>query len=75
MPRQKMLFAEAEVRSKLSHLHRLLHKLKESYERKVAAVQRRIAETKNHCPHTKTHLEYGQYMPCETVCDICGKEL
>ncbi len=24
------------------------------------------------CPHTMTHHESGQYLPCIEICDICG---
>lgn len=32
-------------------------------------------EVQRRCPHTKTHIESGDYMPCREVCDICGLEL
>lgn len=42
-------------------------------ERDALRTARHIVQRR--CPHTKTHIESGDYMPCREVCDICGLEL
>lgn len=58
----------AESLAILASARRMWQLAQDEHEARVVAIQAA-------CSHEKTHLEYGQYEPCTTVCDLCGAEI
>jgi len=66
---EKTIYRKLHALSILKRDEEVRHKVElEEMEKDRKRIQER-------CPHTKTHIEYGQYLPCVKVCDICGGEV
>ena len=45
------------------------------HKTELAEIQSQIEQLQQRCPHTKTHIESAQYLPCYEICNLCGAEL
>ena len=69
------LLAEATVRRRLEKLRERAMNARKRLEAELADIERCRDEIQARCPHSKTHVESGQYMPCVVICNLCGAEI
>ena len=66
---------EATVLHRMLVLHVRGIGARKRLDAELADIERCRAEIRACCPHTRTHVETGQYMPCVEVCNLCGAEI